>query len=66
MKDEDFKKHKDSLKVVSNIKFKELIDRQRSKTNSAFVDKLEKSEYFKDLFFDGFIEGMSFSKTLKK
>ena len=63
---EQFHQFKDSLKVVSNIKFKKVIDKQRGVTADDFIQMLEGSTYFKDFFFEAFIEGIDYAKKVRQ
>ena len=67
MTPEQFKKFKDSLQVVSDIKFKKVVTKQRENPDieNGFVDMLEKSEFFKGFFFEAFIEGIDYEQELR-
>jgi len=64
MTEQQFQNFKNALKDVSDIKYQDMIDLQRKGGNieEGFLESLEKSTFFKDIFFNGFMEGTDFAK----
>jgi len=65
---EQFIKFKKSLQMTIDIRFKSLIERQKEdkSIDPIFLNKIEKNEYFKCLFFEAFIEGIDYYPVFKK
>ncbi len=57
MTEEQFEEKRIKLKKLSNNAFDSVVLRQRGSTPDDFLDMVTKSEYFRDLFFEGYIEG---------
>ena len=65
--EENQKKFAKALEKISNAKFMQLMKEEKEHPNQEqdqkFFEMLEKSTYFKQLFFRGFVEGMNFEKS---
>ena len=66
MNEQYFQYFKTKMKKLSDIKFDELMKRQEGAVEEDFLKMLKSSSYFRELYFEGYIEGISKARDLKE
>jgi hypothetical protein len=68
--EQKIKKVSKALEMISNDLFDQVMEMEKNHSDNVdrldFYNMLEKSPYFKSLFFRGFIEGVNFEKSNTK
>ena len=66
VKSDAFKDMKKSLKAISDVTFLECTNKSKKEFphHKGFYEELERSDLFKELYFDGFTAGIIFGKKM--